>query len=255
MELLAGHPDYVVEVSESGCKFNFDFSKVYWNSRLHHEHERLVSLFNVGDVIVDVFAGVGPFVLPAAKRGCVIFANDLNPDSAKWMQQNVDRNHVQDRVRVSCEDGAAFIRRVVREAWDDPFPDLGLPKSATLRAREARQPSITVPPQKGTRRISHFVMNLPDSAISFLGAYRGLFADLHHEDDFVDVYKQNPIVHCYCFTRELELQGAERDIRQRASDTLGYSLLNIQNLHFVRRVAPNKDMYCLSFRLSNEVVF
>jgi tRNA (guanine37-N1)-methyltransferase len=57
-------------------------------------------------------------------------------------------------------------------------------------------------------------MNLPDSAISFLGAFRGLFADLRDEVDFADVYKVYPIVHCYCFTRELEFENAKRDILQ-----------------------------------------
>lgn len=34
MELLAGVDDMNVTVKENGCLFQFDFSKVYWNSRL-----------------------------------------------------------------------------------------------------------------------------------------------------------------------------------------------------------------------------
>lgn len=56
-----------------------------------------MSLFTPGEVIADVFAGVGPFALPAAKRGCMVFANDLNPESVKWMRKNVERNHVRHR--------------------------------------------------------------------------------------------------------------------------------------------------------------
>lgn len=80
--------------SESNCKFTFDFAKVYWNSRLHTEHGRLVDMFKPEDVIADVFAGVGPFALPAAKKGCGVFANDLNPESYKYLQANVQNNHV-----------------------------------------------------------------------------------------------------------------------------------------------------------------
>ena len=58
-----------------------------------------MSLFKPGEVIADVFAGVGPFALPAAKKGCVVFANDLNPESVKWMRKNVERNHVRPRKR------------------------------------------------------------------------------------------------------------------------------------------------------------
>jgi tRNA (guanine37-N1)-methyltransferase len=111
MEVLAGEPDFVVEAvgifctvrvwalmgiiqHESGCRFKFDFSQVYWNSRLHSEHERLVTMFNPSDVIADVFAGVGPFVMPATKKGCAVFGNDLNPNSAKYMSQNAEENKV-----------------------------------------------------------------------------------------------------------------------------------------------------------------
>lgn len=72
----------------------FDFSKVYWNSRLHTEHDRLVQMFKPEDVVADVFAGVGPFALPAAKKGCAVLANDLNPESAHWLTKNIITNHV-----------------------------------------------------------------------------------------------------------------------------------------------------------------
>ena len=33
-------------------------------------------------------AGVGPFVIPAAKKGCFALGNDLNPEGVKWMKEN-----------------------------------------------------------------------------------------------------------------------------------------------------------------------
>lgn len=97
MELVAGEPDFVVEHHETGCVFNFDFTKVYYNPRLSTEHARLVKLFtNHKDdgVILDVFAGVGPFALPAAKGGCAVMANDLNPECVHWMKINLEKNKV-----------------------------------------------------------------------------------------------------------------------------------------------------------------
>ena len=67
---------------------------MYWNSRLHTEHERLVHLFKAEDVIADVFAGVGPFAIPAAKKGCGVFANDLNPSSHEYLEKNIVGNKV-----------------------------------------------------------------------------------------------------------------------------------------------------------------
>lgn len=79
---------------ESDCKFTFDFTKVYWNSRLHTEHERLVQKFRPEDVLADVMAGVGPFAMPAAKKGCGVLANDLNPESYKYLDINIKNNRV-----------------------------------------------------------------------------------------------------------------------------------------------------------------
>lgn len=42
-----------------------------------------------------MFAGVGPFAVPAAKKGCAVLANDLNPNSEKYLAINVKNNQVQ----------------------------------------------------------------------------------------------------------------------------------------------------------------
>ncbi len=60
-------------------------------------------------------------------------------------------------------------------------------------------------------------MNLPDSAIQFLDAFRGIFSsDNAGGRDLSGVYDKDslPMVHCYCFTRELEPDKAEVDIRK-----------------------------------------
>ena len=49
-------------------------SQVYWNSRLEKEHQRLVDEFRPGQVVADVMAGIGPFAIPAAKKGCTVRA-------------------------------------------------------------------------------------------------------------------------------------------------------------------------------------
>ena len=86
-------------VAACGCRFRLDFSKVYWNSRLEAEHSRLVRQFQPSDVIVDIMAGIGPFAVPAAQKGCTVYANDLNPDSVRYMAANVKLNKVASKVR------------------------------------------------------------------------------------------------------------------------------------------------------------
>jgi tRNA (guanine37-N1)-methyltransferase len=84
-----------VEIREGDCTFRFDYSKVYWNSRLQTEHKRLVDSFNPGEVVCDVMAGVGPFAVPAGKKGVFVWANDLNPESYASMNDAVARNKVR----------------------------------------------------------------------------------------------------------------------------------------------------------------
>jgi tRNA (guanine37-N1)-methyltransferase len=191
-------------------------------------------------MIVDVFAGVGPFAVPAAKKGCVVWANDLNPESAKYLRKNVSDNHVcvamreiaiggshqriaqvPNNVRVACEDGREFIRAAAQRALDWPFPGYtGPPLSKGQQARAKRKlgnrhdhRDHNNPPPEKRRRISHFVMNLPDSAITFLDAFHGIFAS---SPELSGVYGEGimPMVHCHCFTREMQREKAEVDIRQ-----------------------------------------
>ncbi|GLB35822.1 putative specifically methylates the N1 position of guanosine-37 in various cytoplasmic and mitochondrial tRNAs [Lyophyllum shimeji] len=244
MELIAGEPNFVVEHHESDCAFTFDFREVYWNSRLHSEHNRLVQMFGPDDVVADVFAGVGPFAIPAGKKGSGVFANDLNPNSAKYLTTNVYANRVDGLVRVSCEDGRNFIRSVFRRAFDNPFPASSGPRLSKTqqdlarrrRKKAGRQSPVLdwtptlLPPR---RRISHFVMNLPDSAITFLDAFRGVLASN---------------------VEGLQPDKAEADIRQRVEEKLGAVLTTDVSLHLVRSVSPGKEMYCISFRLPSEVL-
>jgi tRNA (guanine37-N1)-methyltransferase len=135
-------------------------------------------------------------------------------------------------VRPFEEDGRDFIRAVSRRVWENPFPE-SLPKISKSQAKKEKRalvsrgsldptpasfsepaPSSLVPVSqpKLRRHISHFVMNLPDSAIEFLGAFQGILA----EPELREAYEGGmPMVHCHCFTREVEDQrSAERDIKQ-----------------------------------------
>jgi tRNA (guanine37-N1)-methyltransferase len=62
------------------------------------------------------------------------------------------------------------------------------------------------------QQIDHFVLNLPDSALTFLDAFPGSYAPLLSQPGYDRAHAKMPMVHVYCFTRELEPGKAEEDI-------------------------------------------
>ncbi|CAO3564115.1 unnamed protein product [Mortierella alpina] len=265
MEVLAGEDNMIAEVRESGCRFKFDFAQVYWNSRLHTEHERLVKMFKPTDAVCDVMAGVGPFAMPAAKKGCMVYANDLNPVSYKYMLENKTLNKLKDNLHIYNLDGREFVRKAVADLEKSGYqrpPEAPVivkgKKGAANTASQAPAPtptteqvSKTEAAAPGFKTFDHFVMNLPATAIEFLDAFRGLFQG--REAQITEPKTQLPMIHCHCFSKS---EKPEDDVRERVEKVMGGHLeLDSLKLHWVRKVAPNKDMYCISFRLPAEIAF
>ena len=118
---------------------------------------------------------------------------------------------MQDLVRASAEDGIDFIKTAALRVFDNPFPGFVPNTTKSVRKKEERRGTnakLTQPPRK---LISHFVMNLPDSAIQFLDAFRGILST----PELKDVYQSMPMIHCHCFTREVTNPAkAEQDITE-----------------------------------------
>ncbi|KAF9370172.1 tRNA(m(1)G37)methyltransferase [Podila verticillata] len=269
MEVLAGEDNMIAEVRESGCRFKFDFAHVYWNSRLHTEHDRLVKMFKASDAVCDVMAGVGPFAMPAAKKGCNVYANDLNPVSYKYMLENAKLNKIQNNLHIYNMDGREFIRKAVEDLEKNGYrpanmvmPTNNKGKKDTKAATTPTPSTVTKPETEPTSEVStsstpafktfdHFVMNLPATAIEFLDAFRGLFKG--REAQITQPKVQLPMIHCHCFSKS---ETPEDDVRERVESVMGGKLeRDSVHLHWVRKVAPNKDMYCISFRLPAEIAF
>ena len=61
-------------------------------------------------MVCDMFAGIGPFAVPAARRCKHVFANDLNPASYSFLVENSRLNGV--RVEAFNLDAREFARHV-----------------------------------------------------------------------------------------------------------------------------------------------
>ncbi|XP_046798410.1 tRNA (guanine(37)-N1)-methyltransferase isoform X2 [Gallus gallus] len=223
MEVLAGENNLVTKVKENNFTYELDFAKVYWNPRLSTEHGRIVELLKPGDVLFDVFAGIGPFAIPAARKKCVVFANDLNPESYHWLLHNCKLNKVDNKIKAFNMDGRDFLLGPVREE---------LRKELTLA--------------KEQKTAFHIVMNLPALAIEFLDVFRHLLVG---EPCSTAVL---PTVHCYGFSKH---ENPAKDIQERAEAALGASLEGRCSTYLVRNVAPNKEMLCITFQIPADVLY
>jgi tRNA (guanine37-N1)-methyltransferase len=121
---------------EFGCQYYVDIAKAYFSPRLSHEHERVAGLVKAGEVVTDLFAGVGPFSVLIGKKSPLtkVYAVDLNPEAIELLKVNVRVNRVDNRV----------------------FPIVA----------DARE--IAAGKLKGTA--DRVIMNLPETAIDFVDA-------------------------------------------------------------------------------------
>ncbi|MEM4888903.1 MAG: methyltransferase [Thermosphaera sp.] len=93
LKLLWGEPAEEVVAREYGLSFRVRLGKVYFNPRLAEEHRRIASMVRDGEVVVDLFSGIGGFPIHiASQRFSLIIANDLNPDAYELMVENIVLN-------------------------------------------------------------------------------------------------------------------------------------------------------------------
>ncbi|ODR81285.1 tRNA (guanine-N1)-methyltransferase [Haladaptatus sp. W1] len=152
-DVLAGNGTETVH-REYGCEFLLDVARVYFSPRLATERHRVAEQVKPDERAFDMFAGVGPFVIPFAKRGATVVGADVNDVAIDYLNENARRNGVEDRVTAICGD----VRETATEYenWAD-----------------------------------RLVMNLPHSADEFLDTAVSLagdecvihYYDIQHEDD------------------------------------------------------------------------
>lgn len=260
-EVLAGPDDMNVTVSEENCTFVFDYSKVYWNTRLNTEHKRLVAMFNEGEAVCDVMAGIGPFAVPAGKKRVFVWANDLNPDSYASLADAVKRNHAGDFVKPFNTDGRAFIRDAAAKLLEAEH-------KVEIKKKTSRKDLNATPVIEKTlvqpKVFQHFVLNLPASALTFLSSFVGLYTPEMRER--LPHGAEMPLVHVYCFSSKDEQDSHEgldaaRKICAEISKQLDHEMRpgaikqGEVEIYDVRDVAPKKRMFCASFRLPEMVAF
>ncbi len=102
---------------EHGCRYAIDMEKAYFTPRLATERSRILEQIKDGEVVVDMFAGVGPFSILIAKNrpSCRVMAIDKNPEAVKFLRYNTALNAVSN-VETIEGDAKEEVRKYARIA-------------------------------------------------------------------------------------------------------------------------------------------
>ena len=264
LEVIAGDSSALLtQVREESIELWLDVREVYFCSRLHSERSRVLAKVVRGECIADVFCGVGPFALRAAReKGCRVLANDLNPACYAYLLKNIAANKLQVRsggssgcgnngsgdankdekqeeegrddndngngndkdkdktgdkaegkriareqnkksksksssgrgeVEACCEDGRAFIRRVLDKVCSSNNADKDENKDKDKNKNESKNDHTAQTP-RSPFDVRHFYMNLPALAADFLD----VFAEADY-DKLTQAGVPHFDVHVYCF--------------------------------------------------------
>lgn len=105
VEVLAGGRT-VTEVVEHGVRYRFDAAKIMFATGNRTERQRISHLVLPGEVVMDLFAGIGYFVVPIARRSSPrkVWAVEKNPAAHRFLLENLEANGVRDRVETRLGD-------------------------------------------------------------------------------------------------------------------------------------------------------
>jgi tRNA (guanine37-N1)-methyltransferase len=131
LEYVAGEKKTATLHRESGCSFYVDVERCYFSPRLHGERLRVAEHAKDGEVVVNMFAGVGCFSILIAKQRDVekVYSIDLNSVAVRYMQENIRVNGVFGNVIPILGDAKTIVEKRLRHVADRvimPLPERAL---------------------------------------------------------------------------------------------------------------------------------
>uniref|UniRef100_A0A8C8VPC1 tRNA wybutosine-synthesizing protein 2 homolog n=1 Tax=Pelusios castaneus TaxID=367368 RepID=A0A8C8VPC1_9SAUR len=99
--LLLGQDGWVEHV-DNGIRYTFDVTRCMFSPGNITEKLRLASLSCAGEVLVDLYAGIGYFTLPYLVHAGAAFVHacEWNPHAVEALRKNLELNSVQDQCQI-----------------------------------------------------------------------------------------------------------------------------------------------------------
>ncbi|HVX01630.1 MAG TPA: class I SAM-dependent methyltransferase family protein, partial [Nitrososphaera sp.] len=112
LEFIAGENRTVTEYREHGCRFRVDVARAYFSPRLSTERQRIASLVQEGETVVNMFAGIGTYsvIIARAVKTSRVYSIDSNPVANDLCIENARLNKVSGRVIPVCADASEAIK-------------------------------------------------------------------------------------------------------------------------------------------------
>jgi tRNA wybutosine-synthesizing protein 2 len=101
LRLIAGRGSKTIH-KEYGLRFALDVKKIMWAKGNHRERARLAGLVRQGEIVADMFAGIGywSIFIAKAKPKCKIYAIDINPVAIRYLKYNIKLNCVKNIIPI-----------------------------------------------------------------------------------------------------------------------------------------------------------
>jgi tRNA (guanine37-N1)-methyltransferase len=131
LEYVTGENKTITFHRESGCIFHVDVKSCYFSPRLFYERMRIANLVGSGEVVVNMFAGVGCFSIIIAKHSDVakVYSIDINPVAVGYMRENIRLNRVYGKVVPLLGDAKEIIEKSLHRVANRvlmPLPEKAL---------------------------------------------------------------------------------------------------------------------------------
>ena len=98
--VVAGTGDTETVHREHGIEYALDLATVMFSRGNKRERQRMGSIVDPGETVIDMFAGIGYFSLPMAVAGASVTAIEQNPAALQYLLENRERNNVDEMVSV-----------------------------------------------------------------------------------------------------------------------------------------------------------
>lgn len=99
LEHLAGEDQPITIHKEYDSYIMLDVKEVYFSPRLATERKIITDQVQEKEIIIDMFAGVGPFAINIARKHNVqIYAIDINPQAIHYLKKNIVKNKLKGKI-------------------------------------------------------------------------------------------------------------------------------------------------------------